>query len=59
MANTPGRLIRVEDELWDDYGEACKAKGTTRSDDLRAHMTDEVEAWKAEPGGESSVKDTQ
>jgi hypothetical protein len=53
MANTPGRLIRVEDELWDDYGKACDAKGTTRSDDLRAHMATEVETWKSDGDAES------
>lgn len=50
---TPLRNIRVEDELWDDYGQACDAKGTTRSDDLRAHMTSEVEAWKTAGDDES------
>lgn len=40
---TPNRVIRVDDKLWADYGQACAAKGTTRSDDLRAHMVNEVE----------------
>jgi hypothetical protein len=43
---TPNRVIRVEEELWRDYGEACEAEGTKRSDDLRAHMTRKVRAWK-------------
>ena len=51
MANTPHRVIRVEDELWDKYGQACAAKGTNRSDDLREHMVSEVE--KAEQDEES------
>jgi hypothetical protein len=50
---TPHRNIRVDDELWADYGNVCDAKGTTRSDDLRAHMTAEVEAWKADQGDKS------
>lgn len=54
MANTPGRLIRVEDELWDDYGEACKAEGTTRSDDLRAHMVRKVRTWKRRSAAEAN-----
>jgi hypothetical protein len=43
---TPNRVIRVEDELWTDYGDACEADGTTRSDDLRAHMARKVKTWK-------------
>lgn len=34
--------FRVPDALWKAYGAACKAKGTTRSDDLRRYMTAEV-----------------
>lgn len=43
---TPNRVIRVEEELWRDYGEACEADGTTRSDDLRAHMARKIRAWR-------------
>ena len=43
---TPNRVIRVDDQLWRDYGEACDAEGTTKSDDLRAHMLRKVKAWK-------------
>jgi hypothetical protein len=43
---TPNRAIRVEDGLWRDYGEACEEEGTTRSDDLRAHMLRKVRARK-------------
>lgn len=43
---TPNRVIRVDDELWADYGRACEAEGTTRSEDLRAHMFRKVRAWK-------------
>lgn len=43
---TPNRAIRIEDDLWRDYGEACEADGTTRSDDVRAHMIRKVRAWK-------------
>lgn len=43
---TPNRVIRVDDELWTDYGRACEDEGTIRSDDLRAHMQRKVRAWK-------------
>lgn len=45
---TPGRLIRLSNELWDDYDLACKAMGTSRSDDIRRHVTAVVAAWKRE-----------
>ncbi|TYK45090.1 hypothetical protein [Actinomadura decatromicini] len=43
---TPNRVIRVDDDLWRDYGEACEAEGTSKSDDLRAHMARKVRAYK-------------
>lgn len=45
---TPGRVIRLSDELWDDYELACKAMGTNRSDDIRRHVTATVATWKRE-----------
>jgi hypothetical protein len=43
---TPNRVIRVDDDLWRDYGAACETDGVTRSDDLRAYMLRKVKAWK-------------
>jgi len=43
---TPNRVIRVDDDLWRDYGAACEADCVTRSDDLRAYMLRKVKAWK-------------
>lgn len=43
---TPNRVIRVDDDLWRDYTEACEAEGTSKSDDLRAHMARKVRAYK-------------
>ena len=54
---TPNRAIRVDDGLWRDYGEVCEEEGTTRSDDIRAHMLRKVRARQrrqaagAEPEG--------
>jgi len=45
---TPGRVIRLSDELWNDYELACAALGTNRSDDIRRHVTAVVAAWKRE-----------
>lgn len=38
--------FRVPDALWKAFGDACKAKGTSRSDDLRRYMTAEVAAYE-------------
>lgn len=48
---TPNRVIRVDDDLWSDYGEACDAEGVTRSDDLREHMARKVRTWKRKSSG--------
>jgi hypothetical protein len=32
---TPGRSIRVADELWQPFADACAARGLTTSDVLR------------------------
>ena len=45
---TRGRVIRVDDETWTAYEEACAAKGTTRADDLRRHMHAQIKAHRAE-----------
>lgn len=43
---TPGRVVRVEDELWADYGELCAEKGISRAGDVRMYITREVAAWR-------------
>jgi hypothetical protein len=47
---TPLHAIRVDDELWSDYGAACAAEETTRSDDLRMYMARKVKTWKRRQG---------
>jgi hypothetical protein len=43
---TKREAIRVEPELWREYGLACEAENTNRSADLRDHMQRKVRAWK-------------
>lgn len=50
VRGTKREAIRVEPELWRDYGQACEADGTNRSADLRAHMLRRVRAWKRHQG---------
>ena len=46
VRGTKREAIRVEPELWREYGLACEASDTNRSADLRAHMGRKVRAWK-------------
>lgn len=42
----PNRVVRVSNEDWSAYEEACVAKGISRSDDLRMHIKREIAAWR-------------
>ncbi|MDI9887337.1 hypothetical protein QMZ92_23935 [Streptomyces sp. HNM0645] len=43
---TPGRMIRVDDETWEAYGEVCDAKGLSRAADLRVYIKREIAAYR-------------
>lgn len=43
---TPQRVIRVDDETWNAYGELCAEKGIARSADLRMYIKREVAEWR-------------
>jgi hypothetical protein len=43
---TPQRVIRVDDETWEAYGELCDEKGIARSADLRMYIKREVAAFR-------------
>jgi len=43
---TPGRVIRVDDETWAEYGAVCEAKGLSRAADLRVYIKREIAAHK-------------
>ncbi len=42
------RVVRIDDETWADFGVACEALGTNRSDELRRHVKAVIAAWKRE-----------
>ena len=42
---TPGRMIRIDDEMWELYGQLCAEEGTTRTDELRRHIHTRVRAY--------------
>jgi hypothetical protein len=43
---TPQRVIRVDKETWDAYGELCAEKGVARSADVRMYIKREVAEWR-------------
>ena len=43
---TPGRMVRIDDEMWAAYGQLCEAEGTSRADDIRRHVHSRVNAWR-------------
>ncbi|MGW2692394.1 hypothetical protein ACWC3Y_11090 [Streptomyces sp. NPDC001296] len=43
---TPGRMVRIDDEMWAAYGELCEEEGTSRADDIRRHVHARVNAWQ-------------
>ena len=46
VRGTKREAIRVDPDLWRDYGHACEALGTDRSKDIRALMERRVRTWK-------------
>lgn len=42
----PNRVVRVSDDDWSAYQQACEEKGISRSDDLRMYIKREVAAWR-------------
>lgn len=44
--HTTNRVIRIDDEDWAAYEEACKYKGLTRSADLRMHIKREIAKYR-------------
>lgn len=44
---TPQRVIRVDDETWNAYGQLCEEKGIARSADLRMYIKREVAEWRS------------
>lgn len=51
---TPGRMIRVDDQTWAAYKEACDDLGTTRTDDLRRHIHRQIAAHRRRKRAEAA-----
>jgi hypothetical protein len=55
---TPGRVIRVDEETWAEYGEVCEAKGLSRAADLRVYIKREIAAHKRRVAAEQRAADS-
>src|SRR5690606_41688357 len=44
--HTTNRVVRVDDELWPEYRQACADEGVTASEDLRTHMRRKIASWR-------------
>jgi hypothetical protein len=53
---TPGRVIRVDEDTWAEYGEVCDAKGLSRAADLRVYIKKEIAAYRRRQRDESAAR---
>jgi hypothetical protein len=52
---TPQRVVRIDDETWEEFGLACEALGHSRSDEFRTHAKAVIAAWKREQRREAAA----
>ncbi|MEU8623245.1 hypothetical protein [Streptomyces sp. NPDC048669] len=53
---TPGRMVRIDDEMWDAYGRLCAAEGTSRADDIRRHVHSRVAAARKAEAKQGAIQ---
>ncbi|KAB7850177.1 hypothetical protein [Streptomyces mobaraensis] len=53
--HTTNRVVRIDDEDWAAYEQACRAKGLNRSADIRMHIKKEVAAWRRQYPDEAAA----
>lgn len=53
---TPGRMVRIDEEMWAAYGELCDEEGTSRADDIRRHVHSRVNAWRRKQAMQRRLK---
>lgn len=51
---TPGRMVRVDDETWAEYGEVCDDKGLSRAADLRVYIKAQIAAHRRQKRAEAA-----
>lgn len=42
--HTTNRVVRIDDELWAEFGELCEEEGTNRTADIRAYIERRLKA---------------
>ncbi|MFJ8345095.1 GIY-YIG nuclease family protein [Streptomyces sp. NPDC094153] len=47
------RIIRIDDDTWEDYGRLCEEKGIARAADIRMHIKREIKAYQQRQRAES------
>lgn len=52
------RVVRVSDEDWSAYDEACAAKGISRPDDLRIYIKQRVTAYRRQQAADRRAADS-
>lgn len=52
----PGRVVRIDDETWADYGRLCEEKGIARAADMRMYVVREVNAWRKEQARQGAIQ---
>ncbi|MCX4605427.1 hypothetical protein OG402_33720 [Streptomyces anulatus] len=53
---TPGRMVRIDDEMWEAYGQLCTAEGTSRADDIRRHVHSRVTAARKAEAKQGAIQ---
>ncbi|MFF7130345.1 hypothetical protein [Streptomyces sp. NPDC008240] len=53
---TPGRMVRIEDDVWADYEQVCKEKGLARAADIRMYVVREVTAWRKQQARQGAIQ---
>jgi hypothetical protein len=53
---TPGRMVRIDDEMWEAYGQLCAAEGTSRADDIRRHVHARVAAARKAEARQGAIQ---
>lgn len=49
-------MVRIEDDVWKDYGQLCEEKGIARAADIRMYVVRQVTAWRKEQTRQGAIQ---
>lgn len=49
----PSRVVRIDSDIWEDYGTLCAEKGITRATDVRMYIKRQIKAYEQRQRAES------